>query len=93
MQAIEDTRVPGERVEKELNGLIERAAQREGDDMGRAKANASEARYRDRYARAERETRERNRRAWAEHADHMRRTHLGLALDWRRKARELREAV
>ena len=79
-----------ERTEKEFDSMVERAAKENGDDLGRGAANAAEKRYRTLQERREAQARERYAREWMDYFQRQRRAHLDLALDYRRRARELR---
>lgn len=93
MQLTEEQYTRIERTGKEFDGMVGRAAKREGDDLGREHANQVEHKYRTRAERAEQQAREANRWAWVRHYDQMRRSHLELALEARAKSRALQAGI
>ena len=86
---VDSTTAPGTRVDAELEAMIEKAAKAEGDDLGRASANAQELVHRSRAETQARQERESNRWAWVRHHEAQRRAHLEIALQHRAKARAL----
>ena len=80
--------VRGFRAEKEIAKSIARMSKDSGRPGAEA-ANRQDARERERKI----EERRHNRAAWAAHYARQRRAHLELALEARRKARQLREVA
>ena len=81
----------GYRTEKELNGLLRKAiSEEDATRQGREYANELDRRERSRQEYRETQERERNAREWEAYFQRQRRAHLDLALDYRRRARELR---